>query len=53
MKIKYKNDFDETEEIFIPFVSDYEDDGFSSIQQVWNGDEEVLKQLNATNENDE
>ena len=43
-------DFDE--EVFIPFVSDEEDE-FSSLQQVWNGDEEVFKQLNATNENEE
>ena len=48
----YKNiDFDE--EVFIPFVSDYEDEGFNSLQRLWDGDEELLELLKEANEDEE
>lgn len=43
-------DFDE--DVFIPFVSDEEDDGFSSLQQTWRGDN-IFEQLMNVNEDEE
>ena len=43
-------DFDE--DIFIPFVSDEEDEKFESLQQLWRGDD-IFEQLKKVNEDEE